>query len=291
MGRMDEPLHDVIGEESAENAEGAGCIDEAVVESASAEYLGRWNRLVSTTNWEKGRIICQWRQELLSAGAPVEAAGDEAWSRRVGNVSPQHVGRLRRVFQRFGEIHAQFDGLYWSHFQAALDWHDAEMWLEGAVQSSWSVARMRTERWQAMGAPPGELPREEDVVAAEPDEDADAAHDSATDTFGPSLREVHPAEADRQDQQEAVEDEALPADDGAVPFDVPAGNEPVRPFEDLPELPRDLADAFETFKLAILNHKLAGWRDISADGVLTVLNALKELALAPSGTSLVGPGH
>jgi hypothetical protein len=280
---MDEPLHDVIGEDSAEDAEGAGGMDQAIVESASAEYLGRWHRLVSTTNWEKGRIICQWRQELLSAGASVEVATDEAWSRRVGNVSPQHVGRLRRVFQRFGEVYPQFAGLYWSHFQAALDWHDAEMWLEGAVQSGWSVGRMRTERWQAMGSPPGQIPREEDVVAAEPDEDADAANDSATDAFGPSLREVHAPEGDGQGEPALMDsDEDEPAAEEAVPFDVPTGDGPVRPFENLPELPRDLADAFETFKLAILNHKLSGWRDISADGVLTVLNALKELALAPS---------
>jgi hypothetical protein len=280
---MDEPLHDVIGDESAEDAEGAGGMDQAVVESASAEYLGRWNRLVSTTNWEKGRIICQWRQELLSAGALVEAASDEAWSRRVGNVSPQHVGRLRRVFQRFGEVHPQFAGLYWSHFQAALDWHDAEMWLEGAVQSGWSVARMRTERWQALGSPPGQFPREEDVVAAELDEDADAANDSAADTFDPSMHEVHPPEADGGGESALMdsEEEATAADE-ALPFDEPTGDAPVRPFENLPELPRYLADAFENFKLAILNHKLSGWRDVSADDVLTVLNALKELALAPS---------
>ena len=38
------------------------------IEAASTEYLGRWNRLVSTTNWEKGQIICQWRAALIEAG-------------------------------------------------------------------------------------------------------------------------------------------------------------------------------------------------------------------------------
>ncbi len=72
------------------------------------------------------------------------------------------------------------------------------------------------------------------------------------------------------------------AGEAEAPFDVPAAAEPVRPFENLPALPRDLADAFENFKLAILNHKLSGWRDVSADDILTVLNALKQLALAPA---------
>ncbi len=161
----------------------------AVIEETSVKYLGRWNRLVSTTNWEKGRIISQWRQALLQAGASVQAHGDEAWSRRVGNVSPQHVGRLRRVYEQFGEAYSQYPGLYWSHFQAALDWHDAEMWLEGAVQNGWSVSRMRAQRWEATGGPADEAPREEDVVAAEMDEDA-PWDDAVPSTVEESVREV-----------------------------------------------------------------------------------------------------
>jgi len=279
---MDEPLHDSVDEGLAKIAEDALSVDAGVVESASAEYLGRWNRLVSTTNWEKGRIICEWRQELLAAGAPLEAATDEAWSRRAGNVSPQHVGRLRRVYQRFGEVHGQFPGLYWSHFQAALDWHDAEMWLEGAVQSGWSVAAMRTERWQAMGSPRDQRPRDEEVVSADVDEDVDAANDSAADALGPSLGEVRdPGAGEKGESDRAEAGETDLADEDAPWPDAPAAAEPVRPFENLPSLPRDLADAFEGFKLAILNHKLAGWRDTSLEDVLAVLDALRQLALAP----------
>jgi hypothetical protein len=56
----------------------------------------------------------------------------------------------------------------------------------------------------------------------------------------------------------------------------------VRPFENLAELPEDLAEAFESFKLAILRHKTDDWRQISRDDVLASLDALKELVLAPS---------
>src|SRR4051794_35092110 len=92
---------------------------------AVGKFVGQWNRLVSTTNWEKGRIICQWRDALVAATAPVTDYSDEAWSQLVGGVTSQHVGRLRRVYQRFGENHTQFDGLYWSHFQASIEWQDA----------------------------------------------------------------------------------------------------------------------------------------------------------------------
>ena len=150
---------------------------EPIVEATSTEYLGRWNRLVSTTNWEKGRIICQWRDALIDVGATAATYADEAWSRRLGSVSPQHTGRLRRVFHRFGETYQQYAGLYWSHFQAALDWADAEMWLEGAVHEGWSVAKMRTQRWETMGAAADEKPRKKDLITAEPDEDVDPADD------------------------------------------------------------------------------------------------------------------
>ncbi len=57
---------------------------------------------------------------------------------------------------------------------------------------------------------------------------------------------------------------------------------PFRPFADLPPLPDDLNEAFESFKLAILRHKTAGWLEISRDDVLLTLDSLKALAAAPA---------
>lgn len=256
-------------------------VDAAAMEETSAEFVGRWNRLVSTTNWEKGRIISQWRQSLMEAGAPSHEYSDEAWSRRVGNVSGQHVGRLRRVHEQFGQVCQDYQGLYWSHFQAALDWHDAEMWLEGAVQSGWSVAQMRAQRWEATGARPAEEPRPEDIVNAELDEDVDAAIDQvvdeAVDQFMDSVRNLQVEEAPTQQ----TEDAGPPAESQLSP-DESQPVELVRPFESLPPLPDDLAEAFESFKIAIIAHKSADWRDISRNDLLATLDALKQLAMAPS---------
>jgi hypothetical protein len=141
-------------------------LDEANLDNASQPYVGRWNTLVSTTNWEKGRIINEWRAALVEAGAPPREYADEAWARRVGAVTGQHVGRLRRVYERFGLVYREYPRLYWSHFYAALEWDDAEMYLEGAVQSGWTVAQMRRRRWEAMGAVEGEKPRDGDIVVA-----------------------------------------------------------------------------------------------------------------------------
>jgi len=239
------------------------------VEKTSARYVGRWNRLVSTTNWEKGRIISAWRTSLIEAGAPPQACSDEAWSRRVGHVSAKHVGRLRRVHDRFGGVHKQYSGLFWSHFHAALDWDDAEMWLEGAVQNRWSVARMRAQRWEALGAPPDKKPRPEDVIAAELDEDVDADLDALDgQTLAQSFGEVQP----------------LHLDDAPSPPPGRSARRPslaAHPFENLPPMPPDVAEAFDAFKRAIENHRRSGWRGITRRQVFAILYALRQFALLP----------
>lgn len=255
---------------------------------ASQPYVGRWNRLISTSNWEKGRIICQWRGDLLASGSVTEEYSDEAWSNLVGGVTGQHVGRLRRVFQRFGETQEQFKGLFWSHFQAALDWEDAEMWLEGAVQSGWSVARMRQQRWETLGRVEADRPVESDIKPSEVDEDFVASNETArsketpneiTGTYG-EVQGPRAEGPDFGDEESGLDRTSAPGFDresaAVAPVDL------VRPFENLPELPDDMADAFESFKLALLHHKTDGWSKISLGDVLRTLDALKSLAEAPS---------
>jgi hypothetical protein len=268
----------------AARAEAAG----RPLDEASRAFVGRWNRLVSTTNWEKGRIIIEWRRTLVDAGAPARDYSDEAWARRVGAVTGRHVGRLRRVYERFGEVYESYGGLYWSHFHAALDWDDAEMWLEGAVQSDWSVSHMRRQRWEAMGSIEADKPRDKDIVVAEIDEDVvPEDREPPAKRLAGELAEVQgppiPEGPDFGD-----EDRARGARGGKEDAAIYAGGreeesiEFVRPFENLAELPDDLAEAFESFKLAILRHKADDWRQVSREDVLAALDALKEMTLAPS---------
>lgn len=260
------------------------------VDEASQPFVGRWNELVSTTNWEKGRIIAEWREALIAAGAGVSEYADEAWASRVGGVTPQHVGRLRRVFQRFIASHHQYPGLFWSHFQAALEWTDAEMWLEGAVQSGWSVASMRRTRWETNGAIEEQRPRDEEVVATEPEEDyvaleeatvteaAERSHDGMEDASGPTRE--GPDFGDEDDSSEMSEAAVDATSSGDLEPSERIAN--VRPFADLPPLPDDLAEPFDALKLAILHHKSAGWPQVPCADVLAALDALKMLATAPS---------
>lgn len=257
----------------------------ASLDQASESFVGRWNTLVSSTNWEKGRIIYEWRERLIDASAPASEHSDEAWARRVGGVSGQHVGRLRRVYHRFGETRDKYQGVYWSHFQAALDWDDAEMWLEGAAQSKWSVSKMRQHRYETVG---GVKPEDAATVVTELDEDFVPL--SSEETAEDIQREFDESKAGpRFDGPDFGDEEpgaaVAPAAGDAMPGgegESETAEPPVRPFENLPEMPDDLADAFDQFKLAVLKHKRSHWEEITLQDVLRALDALKTLAAAPA---------
>lgn len=249
---------------------------------SSTPFVGQWNELVSTTNWEKGRLISEWRETLRKSEAHVTEYSDEAWSRLVAGVTSQHVGRLRRAHERFGAVREQYAGLYWSHFQAALDWEDAEMWLEGAISNGWSVSQMRAGRWEAVGGP--QEPDDTSVVEAQLDEDAyQSLTDRDEDSAVTSASESAMNDFDPASERSASETDD---DDSEARFDVPqeaAEAIPrVQPFKDIAKLPDDVADAFEQFKLVILSHKLSDWDAIARDEMLGVLESLKVLTVAPS---------
>lgn len=272
----------MIGKQIEATGETSGTI---ATDEASQPFVGRWHGLISTTNWEKGRIISQWREALIDAQAPAATYSDEAWALRVGGVSGQHVGRLRRVYQRFGAASATYPGLFWSHFQVALDWPDAEMWLEGAVQNQWSVSAMREKRWETLSATERAAAAADVGEAMELDEDSETSlsarpeRPSTFDSYGEQGGPLH----EGPDFGDESDDRAFGNADGTALTG--SGGEPgagVRPFENLPELPDDVAEAFDAFKLAILRHKATGWHDIRCEDLLASLDALKELALAAS---------
>ncbi|MCL2709875.1 MAG: hypothetical protein FWE95_03245 [Planctomycetaceae bacterium] len=259
-----------------------------LIDQLSEPIVGKWNVLVSQTNWEKGALILRWRNELVAAGLPNTVYSDDAWARRVGNVSPQHVGRLRRVAERFGENNRNFSALYWSHFHAALEWDDAELWLEGAVHNDWSVAQMRMQRWEALGGTTEQKPREEDVFVVEIDEDAYSRVPS--DRIEGRTVEIGAVDAvegfDASSVTTPVSTPEPPKKKkektkiAELDCTIPATGEILMSLKGVAEFPVDLAESLELLKVAILNHKLAGWKSISAEHVCRSLDNLKMLAVS-----------
>jgi hypothetical protein len=249
----------------------------------SQQYIGAWNRLVSQTNWDKGRIIVQWRQSAIDLALNPSDFTDEVWSRKVEGVTAQHVGRLRRVFTRFGEAYQSYAGLYWSHFMAAIDWDDAEMWLEGASRSEWSVSQMRGQRWQARGSQPNEDPQREAIVAVDTDDgydpmnsidDQEAVDREADDriTSGPL-----PEGPDFGDAEEGSSNNVATAQDEDAFQSIDVAN----PFAELGELPDDVADALEQMKLSIVRHRCRDWEEFARTDMLRVVDALKRFVNQP----------
>ena len=270
-----------------------GEANQEVVDRKSRSFVGRWERLISRTNWEKGRIIQQWRETLIAAGSLATEYSDEAWSQRVTGVTGQHVGRLRRVAFRFGAVYPKYKGIHWSHFQAAIEWNDAEMWLEGAVLNKWSVSQMRKQRHQALGGPESECPDDAEIIHAHIDEDYEPADEGPIPTrLSASYEEAQagprPEGPDFGKLDESHQGDGSKPDSATTKAaaQVAPGIPLVKPFDQLPDLPENIALAFEAFKLAILQHKANHWKDISPENLLASLEALKTLVLTPTGNQL-----
>lgn len=255
--------------------------------AASQPYVGRWNKLVSTTNWEKGQIIAEWRAELLEQNSELEERTDEAWSRLVGDVSPQHVGRLRRVFGRFGKSFRDFDGLYWSHFLAAIEWDDAEMWLEGALREKWSIKQMIGQRFETLTSTrmaSGDVSLdtiscEEEATEAKREPRERTKYDDEYSTDEASAGPVHegPDFGEEPAKPSSTPSSAL----GGEWADVAGtGIEQEGPPLYWQEMPSDLAESMEALKLAIIKHKLSEWANVSRDAVLTNIEILARIAKA-----------
>ncbi|MGB7346081.1 MAG: hypothetical protein WBD20_17825 [Pirellulaceae bacterium] len=254
--------------------------DSAELAELAQPFVGQWNSLISTTNWEKGRIISQWREALVASEADATQYSDEAWARRVGGVTAPHVGRLRRVYDRFGSTFATYDDIYWSHFLAALDWDDAPLWLEGASKEHWSVSNMREKRWQATGAVESNRPTDSQIIEVDLDEDItlpaqgggrekEYDGDSSGVASGPLYEEP-----DFGDEEELSALGAAGSSGGEGDRESETPKPSVQPFVGLPKLPEDLSEAIESLKLSVLRHKTSGWNDVTAEDVQKYLDAV-----------------
>ena len=285
---------------------------EILIDEIASEFVGSWNLLVSRTNWEKGKVVHEWRVKLTEAGLPRRIYSDEAISQRIGGVSPQHVGRLRRVYERFGEEVEKnpLPNLFWSHYQAALDWDDAEEWLQKASLEKWSVAQTRVARWEKNGAPPSRKPKESDIVVEERDADVNPRNDSDAEIVAPGASDygvsgydepITPTRASIEggdDDKKKKKKNAKNAQNGDDPLGEYGGE--TEPWETEPgagasrfttaevldaigalePLPSDLAEAFESLKVAILTRRIENWVDVKPVLIAAYLSEMKRLLVS-----------
>ena len=160
------------------------------------------------------------------------------------------------------------------------------MWLEGAIRNEWSISQMRGKRWETLGTPPEE--RQAETDAEQLDVEFDPPGSSEPDNTQASKVSVDPTKLATVQPSftEVSSPETLKTDSSSEsstktssPTTVQSSNRVKLPV-DVEELPDDLAEAFESFKLAIIAHRREGWSETSPKVVVECLDALRELAEA-----------
>jgi len=276
---------EVIQDVSMESSESSGLESS---DSQSQAFVGRWHRLSSETNWEKGRIIAQWRAALIASGVPANQYSDEAWASRVGHVTCQHIGRLRRVYDRFGESYGEYPKLYWTHFWAAIDWDDAELWLEGASRSRWSISKMCRMRAESMQLAEGQtidsvVSNETTRIESETDDgfvsqvaqsaEIEDSQDPSKERFESSPLDEGP---DFGDEEQGNGLEQAPSAGTNTEPDLSSETTATKnPFEGLGNLPLDIVEAVDPLKLCILRYRANEWSGFSKSQMLDLIEALK----------------
>lgn len=248
------------------------------IAETSEPFIGNWQQLISQTNWEKGKIIQEWRTRLLENDVAAKLYSDPAWSRLVGEVSPQHVGRLRRTWTRFGKDYQDYEGLYWSHFFVALEWEDSEMWLEGAVQNKWSVSKMRYQRWETLGKLKEDEPNPRELVA-NPDEEgvsmiASPANDGETvyKDDAPSIQGPLREGPDFGEDADEASGNGLP---GQSHLDSNQDRVDIEAI--LADIPAEIARPFRQLRTAIAAARTDDWSSVKRIHLIALVNDLKML--------------
>lgn len=161
---------------------------------------------------------------------------------------------------------------------------------------------MRRQHWEANGGDPASEPTSQTLASNDVDEDfAEAATaPEAANQFGTAPAQGGGSTKKYDDEPSNIasgpsiegpdfgdEDSltSLPTtmvvDPNAEPDGASSGPL-VQPFAGLAELPNDLAEAVELFKLAIVRHKATGWKDVEVDTIRAYLSAFMVLVDARS---------
>jgi hypothetical protein len=166
------------------------------------------------------------------------------------------------------------------------------------VQNAWSVAQMRVQRWETIGAPEELKPKDEDVFTAEIDDETIFRNDLAV-----GRRSLEKERIEGRTSKIGAADIAEGFDSNTVPFEIneekpkkgskksktkqnettpntlPTG-EVLAVLNDFSDFPSDLSEPLESVKIAILNHKLSHWKGVAPSKVVQCLDTLKSLVFS-----------
>lgn len=106
-------------------------------QESEAAIIRAAKEAISTCNWKLGECASKWNLNWA------RGRGDGDFGMAVG-MSGDQIYQRRRVWERWGG--KAVPALSWSHFYAALNWDDADDYLEWSYANSATVAEMRAYR-------------------------------------------------------------------------------------------------------------------------------------------------
>lgn len=119
------------------------------VAESETELVSRAQLAVSQCNWVVGECASKWTRKYARGRT------DTDFGMLVG-LSSDQVFQRRRVWETFGDVHAEYAGLKWSHFYVALNWNDAPECLQWAQENEATVAEMKAWRRATHGEEPAD---------------------------------------------------------------------------------------------------------------------------------------
>lgn len=103
------------------------------------QLISRAQLALSSCNWTLGECAALWTKRYAKGRT------DAAFGEMIG-LSADQIYQRRRVWETFGDVHAQYTCLKWSHFYAGLNWDDAAACFSWAEEMQSTVAEMRAWR-------------------------------------------------------------------------------------------------------------------------------------------------
>jgi len=142
---------------------------------------------------------------------------------------------------------------------------------------------MRHQRWETMGKVAEDKPQDSDIVTLEMAEETQslALSEKTEATRGDSdyiEGPVHEGPDFGDEGEPSGKSSGSKNDEESDTTDKPAKPHQIRPFESFKDLPEDVMEAANEFKVVIIKHKLAEWEEIDQKELLGLLDALKQLA-------------
>ena len=247
--------------EAAATIAEANAVEAPIAEATEDRLVEVAQTAVSRCNWVIGECAASWTERYAHGRTDADFAG-------LIGLSGDQVYQRRRVWETFADVRAEYAGVRWSHFYAALNWDDAAECLGWAEEMGATVAEMKAWRRASRGedlsqpADPETAPFEATVTPVPASITGDVGGEGG-DPFGPQPQRADEPSMTAAARSVGGEDYAPFGKDarGDAPATQAESDAPVRPLAVL----KKVASALERIDKQILPQVLSASHEVPED--------------------------